>query len=263
MTAAKSLAGKRVVVTRAAHQAQEFIDCLRELGAEPVLVPMLEIVPPSDPEALLRALRNLNVFDILIVTSANGADAVLAALGQDNIPLPSRGSVEVLAVGAATARPLEAAGLEVTCPAGNGNAAALFKAIVGRVQGKRILAVGAEDNDDLLTHSLTRAGAIVTEVDAYKSRIPADADENIRKLFTPECNADIITFASGRTGENFYTVLARNKLALPESVATIAIGPETAKHLGRVGFPPTLIAEQTTARSLAEACARWCWLKMP
>ena len=42
------LVGRRVLVTRALHQAGKFSEGLRVLGAEPVEVPVLEIGPPED-----------------------------------------------------------------------------------------------------------------------------------------------------------------------------------------------------------------------
>jgi len=65
------LAGRRVLVTRAAHQASKLSEGLRALGAEPVEVPVLEIQPPADLAPLDRALRALDLYDWLILTSAN------------------------------------------------------------------------------------------------------------------------------------------------------------------------------------------------
>ena len=45
------LEGKRILVTRAAHQAGKLSEGLRALGAEPVEVPVLEIQPPADSRA--------------------------------------------------------------------------------------------------------------------------------------------------------------------------------------------------------------------
>ena len=70
------LAGKRVLVTRAAHQAAKLSEGLRALGAEPVEVPVIEIRPPLDLAPLDRALRTLNSYDWLILTSANTVHAL-------------------------------------------------------------------------------------------------------------------------------------------------------------------------------------------
>ncbi|HME58199.1 MAG TPA: uroporphyrinogen-III synthase, partial [Terracidiphilus sp.] len=68
---ALSLAGRRVLVTRAAHQAGKLSEGLRALGAEPVEVPVLEIRPPASFRPLDEALRQLDRYDWLILTSAN------------------------------------------------------------------------------------------------------------------------------------------------------------------------------------------------
>ena len=65
------LAGMRVLVTRASHQAGKLSEGLRALGAVPVEVPLLEIQPPADFAPLDRALRELDSYDWLILTSAN------------------------------------------------------------------------------------------------------------------------------------------------------------------------------------------------
>ena len=57
---ALTLAGRRVLVTRAAHQAGKLSDGLRALGAEPVEVPVLEIRPPASFEPLDAALHQLD-----------------------------------------------------------------------------------------------------------------------------------------------------------------------------------------------------------
>ena len=71
------LAGRRVLVTRAVRQAGKLSDALRALGAEPVEVPVLEIAPPADLAPLDSALRSLDSYDWLILTSANTVRAVV------------------------------------------------------------------------------------------------------------------------------------------------------------------------------------------
>ena len=99
------LAGRRVLVTRAAHQAGKLSNELRARGAEPVEVPVLEVCPPESYEPLDRALRQLGSYDWLILTSANTVQAIAeraAALGLVFAPLDS---VKIAVVG--TAPPLQ------------------------------------------------------------------------------------------------------------------------------------------------------------
>ena len=74
------LAGRRVLVTRAAHQAGKLSQGLRALGAEAVEVPVLEIRPPLNFEPLDAAIANLDTYRWLILTSANAVLALEAVL---------------------------------------------------------------------------------------------------------------------------------------------------------------------------------------
>ena len=85
------LAGRRVLVTRAAHQAGKLSEGLRALGAEPVEVPVLELRPPENLQPLDSALRQIKKYDWLILTSANTVRAILERAAVLGIPLQSNG----------------------------------------------------------------------------------------------------------------------------------------------------------------------------
>ncbi|HEY4609405.1 MAG TPA: uroporphyrinogen-III synthase, partial [Ilumatobacteraceae bacterium] len=71
----KSLIGRRVVVTRAAEQADTSAELIASVGAIPIVVPLIEIVDELDGVARLEAL-DLDGIDWLVVTSPNGARRV-------------------------------------------------------------------------------------------------------------------------------------------------------------------------------------------
>src|SRR5690606_20718802 len=99
--------------TRALRQAPALVDRLRALGAEVVVVPVIEVVDPADGGEMLRTVvASLTDADWLVVTSGNGAERVLAAaraVGLDAESLPSR----VAAIGPGTSEVLSAAGVVV------------------------------------------------------------------------------------------------------------------------------------------------------
>ena len=108
------LAGKRVLVTRAVHQAGKLSDGLRALGAEPVEVPVLEIQPPASFQPLDRALRALDSYDWLILTSANTVQALSGRAAALGLSLTSKAELKVAAVGEATAAAARDAGFAVS-----------------------------------------------------------------------------------------------------------------------------------------------------
>src|SRR5262249_47005562 len=79
----RPLFGKRVLVTRAAHQAGEVASLVRSRGGRPVLVPMLRLVGPPDPAVVDRAVAALGTYDAAVFTSENAVarffDAMAAA----------------------------------------------------------------------------------------------------------------------------------------------------------------------------------------
>jgi uroporphyrinogen-III synthase len=76
VSSAHPLAGKRILVTRARHQAGKLAEALEALGAEVLRLPTIEIIPPETYAHLDAVLEVISGFDWLIVTSANGAAAL-------------------------------------------------------------------------------------------------------------------------------------------------------------------------------------------
>jgi uroporphyrinogen-III synthase len=81
------------------------------VGATPLLLPLIEIVPPADMAALDAAARAASGYDWLFFTSANAVDALwdrIEFLGLPN-PLP----VQTAVIGPSTGRALERRGQPV------------------------------------------------------------------------------------------------------------------------------------------------------
>ncbi|MGB6826661.1 MAG: uroporphyrinogen-III synthase, partial [Terracidiphilus sp.] len=93
------LAGRRVLVTRAAHQAGKLSDALRESGAIPVEVPVLEIQPPEDLARLEKAVRELDSYDWIILTSVNAVSALAIRAAAQKVSFKKMTPLRVAAVG--------------------------------------------------------------------------------------------------------------------------------------------------------------------
>src|SRR4030042_2872378 len=99
----KSLAGKRILITRAREQSGDFAAQLKKRGAEVIEFPTIEIVPPLHWGAVDRAMDRLKSYDWIIFTSANGVTFFWQRVKErgKNLRLPS--SLKVCAIGPATA----------------------------------------------------------------------------------------------------------------------------------------------------------------
>lgn len=230
------LANKRVLVTRAAHQAGKLSDSLRAAGAQPVEVPVLEIQPPSSCDPLDAALRNLSTYDWLILTSANAVHALVeraASCGMvSNEPKP-----QIAAVGKATADAARQAGFTVALTPKEYVAESLIESLTDLASGQRILLARAAIARDLIPDTLRAAGAIVDVVDAYQNAIPQNAPEKLRTALAS--HIDAATFTSSSSVTHLAEVAHAAGIAFPfAGVKAISIGPITSATLREHGWPP-------------------------
>jgi uroporphyrinogen-III synthase len=117
---AQPLAGRRILVTRAAEEPPTLDDLLRERGAEPVRLPCIAYAPPRDRAPLDAALARLRAGlrpDLVAIASAHAADRFVAELREAGLdPAAALDGVSVVAAGAATAGKLAGLGVIARAP---------------------------------------------------------------------------------------------------------------------------------------------------
>jgi uroporphyrinogen-III synthase len=252
--AALPLAGRRVLITRAPHQASELAERLRMLGAETILIPTIEIVPPVSFAGLDEALGRIASFDVVAFTSANAVRAFRERTDELGLRAKPR---RIVVVGPATARAVEAIGLRADALPPIFTAEALAETLLPEAHGSRILLVLAEDASRTLESALTAGGADVVVAAAYTNRIPNSSLAAMQELFADGARMpDAVTFTSTSTAGHLLALLGAVGLTLPESVARISIGPITSLALGRLGLPAHVEAAEPTIDALVAAVAR-------
>ncbi len=238
------LAGLRVVVTRAEAQSTELARCLAEAGASVALLPLIEVIPPADPRPLSRAASELPLYDWVVLTSANGARALLdAAEGS----LPARLAVAV--VGNATAAVLREASIEPRLVAAKGNAEALLADLAPHVANRRVLLPQAADARPLLARGLEAAGADLSIVIAYNKRLPADAPARAAELFSSS-PLGWVTFTSGGIARHFASLFGTGWPERRAGLLAASIGPVTSADLRALGVEPAVEAAEPTDEAL-------------
>jgi len=221
-----------------------------------VLVPAIEIAPPSSFERLDAALADLAEYDWVIFTSANAVEAFgrrVEFLGLNAVAL-----VRVAAIGPATARALEAIGLTAELVPLQAVAESLAEALLEKVQQAgaptRFLLVRAEEARDVLPETLCKVGAEVTIAPAYRTVVPAGSIDAVRELFesaTPGVTA--ATFTSSSAVRNLLALCEAAGVSLPTSVVRVSIGPITSETLRSLGYPPHAEALTASVAALAQA----------
>ena len=237
------LFGRRIVVTRARHQAAALACGLRERGALAIELPTIELRDPKSFAPLDRAVRVLESYDWLVFTSANAVEkffARLEAAGRDARAIRGR----VCAIGPATAEQLRGHGVRADRIAAEYRAEGVLDALgEEQIAGQRILIPRAAVARDLLSRELEASGARVDVVEAYRT-VAAKTEPPFVHQLTEE-GADLITFTSSSTVENCPAELRR--------IPAASIGPITTETARRLGFQVVVEAREYTVEGLLAA----------
>lgn len=250
----RSLAGRRVVITRAREQASRFRRLLEEAGAEVLEIPTIRIEPPESWVPLDRAIARLEEFDWLVFTSVNGVESFrkrLVAAGRDSKGL---GGLRVAAIGPATGAALEAWGVRPELVPEEFRAEGLVARLQSRLsRGTRVLLPRAARTRDVLVRELERLGAEVCEVPAYRTLPDREGGPALRRALAGE-PPDVVTFTSSSTVRAFVGMLGEaESRSLLGRVVVACIGPVTAQTAVELGLPPRIVPSEYTIPALVGA----------
>jgi uroporphyrinogen-III synthase len=245
-----------VLVTRARQQAGALAALLRRQGATVLEIPSIEIRPPRSYRSLDQALRCIADYDWLVLTSVNGAEALLARLKKLRLTAHHLKGLRIAAIGPATRAAIRKRGLSVQVMPREYVAESVVVALRGRVKGKRVLLVRAKVARDVLPRELRRAGARVDVIEAYETVVPARSRRRLQSLLrSPARRPHVITFTSSSTVRNFMDLLGRKgeSRKLLKGVTAASIGPVTSATLRELGLKPGVQARRYTIPGLVAA----------
>lgn len=251
----RSLAGKRIVVTRARSQASSLVAALSELGAEVIELPMIEIVPLESYDELDAALRSIARYQWLIVTSANTVRVLAGRMAGLGLGSAIFAGLRKVAIGSATARAMQERGVAVDVVPERYVAESLVEALGDRVEGSRILLARASVARDVIPNELARRGATVDVIDAYRTIAPSGAAEEMRNVFSdPKRLPDAVTFTGSSMVKSFIALWKEAGLEKkPQRLRAISIGPITSATLEEMNWMSSVEAERHDVQGLIEA----------
>ncbi|MBI5504836.1 MAG: uroporphyrinogen-III C-methyltransferase [Deltaproteobacteria bacterium] len=259
------LFGRRIVVTRARHQAGVFASVLEESGAWVIEFPTIEI---RENEVSREVLQRAGSYDWIVFTSTNGVEAFFGQWLRAGRDLRELAGVRLAAIGPATRAAVEARGLLVAAQPAEYRAEALLETF-GEVAGRRILLARAEVAREVLPERLRERGASVDVVAFYRTVVPQPVassapvtldglsglpatGEPSQPVVVPG-DFDMITFTSASTVKNFNLLCEGRAREVLRGKAVAAIGPITADALSALGIQTDVMPADYTIPALAEA----------
>ena len=254
----RPLAGTRILVGRARHQASSLSAGLRSLGAAVIEIPFIEIRKPQSYKPLDDALKNIRGYDWLILTSANGVEAMWECVRRLRITRRKLKHLQIAAIGPATKKAIVKHGLKVKMVPEEYVAESVVKGLRDKVKGKRVVLIRAKVARDVIPEELRAAGALVNVIEAYETVVPEKSRIRLRGLMKSKVRRPhIVTFTSSSTAKNFAELLGiQAGSPVPASLNGIqfaSIGPVTSGTLRELHIPPAIEASEFTMGGLIRA----------
>jgi len=242
------LFGKKIMVTRARHQASRLSKMIAEAGGQPIEFSTIEIIHNEDDLQINTMFENLSSYDWLIFTSINGVETFFNNLKNHNNDIRNIGSAKICAIGESTKQAIEKYYLQVEfCPE-EFIAESLIEGLKDKIKaGDKVLIPRAEVAREVIPDELIKFGANVDIIPLYKTIIPAHSREKLIDILN---DIDIITFCSSSTVSNFVQILGNENLHFLNNIEIACIGPVTANTAKGLNINVNKIAEEYTIDGL-------------
>ena len=239
------LAGRTVVVTRAAGRADALVEMFGSAGAEVVALPVVRTEGPDDGgAALAAAMKGAGRYAWVVFTSATAVERALSALTD----VRALSGVGLAAVGPATADALAARGLVADLVGRPATAEGLVQCMSeASPESDLVLYPRAAEASAVVADGLESKGWTVEEVVAYRT-VPATDVLSCDDLDRAAA-ADVISFTSPSTVRAY--LQAAGQRPVPSVVA--CIGPVTAEAARRAGLEVHVTADEHSAEGLVQA----------
>jgi len=254
-----ALTERKIIITRAQEQTSEAREIFLKNGAEVFDLPSLVIGPPADWTPLDDALKEINTFDWIIFSSANGVRNVEDRMKQIDLSLSKiSNTIQIAAVGRKTASLLSDMDAKISFVPPHFVADSLVEYFPQNPKGLKLFIPRVQTGGrTVLSDSFKSQGAKVIEVAAYESSCPKDIPrKTIDALNSGEI--DIIAFTSGKTVINsvrlFNKYFGESWLKLIEKIKLVSIGPQTTISCKKLIRKPDKEASPHDLEGLLRAC---------
>ena len=240
----KPLFGLRIGITRAEEQSEPEIKRALELGAQPVLLPTIEIGPPADWEPVDSAIARLDEYQWLVFTSANGVNYFLNRLWETGYDARKLARLKIATIGPSTAEALQQFHLRADLIPDQYRAEALAAALKPLVQGQKILWAGANRGREVLQTELAEVSATVDKIVVYENHDVASwGSESLEMLESGEI--DWIGLSSPSIARNFSRLLTEDvRQHLGSRTRLVSISPVTTQAATDAGLQIDAEAEE-------------------
>lgn len=248
----RPLKNKSIVLTRTIEQSKESAAIFSELGADVIVFPTLEIVPPNNWDKFDDVIMSSQKIDFVVFTSAHAVTMFIKRCNELNKHVDFE-KIKVVAVGSKTKLVCEENKIKVDIVpkkfSGEGVVEELSKY---DLKDKLVFiprsAIGRED----LPKGLEDLGAKIITVPVYTVSLPSkeSVERNIERLNLGK--PDVFIFTSPSTFENFLLIMnINNPVSFFKNYDVAAIGPTTKSAIENSKVKVSIMPDEFTIKGLA------------
>lgn len=252
----RPLSGRRVLVTRAAGQAEKVVRAVAELGGEPMVAALTRIAPPRDPAPLAAALDGIARYRWLVFTSANAVDHLFAAMAERGLDARSLAGARLACVGRATAGALGRHGLAADLVPPHGDAGGVARAVLAVApEPGAVLIPRAERGREEAAALLAAAGAEVDLVPVYRLEPVPPTDPAVAHALARLSAGEVSAVAFFAPSQVRALVGLAGAGPLGRVPVLAAIGETTAGALRESGLAAAVVASAPDGEALVARIA--------
>lgn len=248
----RPLKNKTIVLTRTVEQSKESSAIFSELGANVIIFPTLEIVPPNNWDAFDELILSNKKIDFIVFTSAHAVTMFIKRCNEINKQIDFR-IIKVVAVGTKTKSVCEENNIKVDIVpkkfSGDGVVEELSK---HDLKNKIVFIPRSAIGRDDLPKGLEEQGAKIISVPVYNVSLPSkeSLQNNIEKLNSVK--PDVFIFTSPSTFENFLIIMnISNPVSFFKNYDVAAIGPTTKAAIEKNKIKVSIMPDEYTIKGLA------------
>jgi uroporphyrinogen-III synthase len=251
MTQSGPLAGRTIVVTRPQAQAAPLAEAIVAAGGQPLIFPLLEISPATDPQPLNEAVARLDSYSLAVFISPNAVDYALPAIvAHGGWPA----SLTPAAVGQGTAKALAAQGISgCVVPRERFDSEALLELpemAAVQVCGRRVAIFRGDGGRELLADTLRERGATVDCITCYRRSGPSTGTQQLLNAWRAG-QLDALTVSSSEGLRYLVELLGTEGRAFLQKTPIFVPHARIAENARALGLSNIILTEAADAGILA------------
>ena len=247
------LKGKTVVITRTIEQSRESAAALTNLGANVIIFPTLEIVPPSDWSKFDSIVSHPDRIDFIIFTSVHAVQMFSKRI-QEIGAIINYNQTKVVAVGTKTSAYCHKNNINVNIIPDKFSSEGVIDALSKYNLKNKVVfiprsAIGREE----LPMGLKELGAIIKSVPVYNVAIPSGDNLKPNIQLLEASDIDLFIFTSPSTFENFLQIAnLKNPFQYFSKYDVAAIGPTTKEAIESKKVKVKILPDEYTINGLTK-----------